>query len=210
MTVRQLSAALLVAIPAALAAQPAAEKSTAQPAPEKAAPAKPAPRAATTATRPAAPAPTGRTAVIGVLDKRLGTTAEFTLKPGERFSFGRIAGILQTCDKTQPFERPQSAAFVQVAETPAPVQGKPQGAAKSIFSGWLFAESPSLNPFVHPVYDVWLKSCTMRFPDGPKAPSSSTGNSSGRKSGSAAKPAPAKPEAPAAPATPAPATTPEA
>lgn len=211
MTVRQLSAALLVAIPAALAAQPAAEKATAQPAPEKAAPAKPAPRTATTATRPAAtPAPTDRTAVVGVLDKRLGTTAEFTLKPGERFSFGRIAGILQTCDKTQPFERPQSAAFVQVAETPAPVQGKPQGAAKSIFSGWLFAESPSLNPFVHPVYDVWLKSCTMRFPDGPKAPSSSTGNSSGRKSGSAAKPAPAKPEAPAAPATPAPATTPEA
>ncbi|PZU47098.1 MAG: DUF2155 domain-containing protein [Sphingomonas sp.] len=201
MTVKHLSAALLVAIPAALAAQPAAEK---------AAPAKPAPRAATTATRPAAPAPTDRTAVIGVLDKRLGTTAEFTLKPGERFSFGRIAGILQTCDKTQPFERPQSAAFVQVAETPAPVQGKPQGAAKSIFSGWLFAESPSLNPFVHPVYDVWLKSCTMRFPDGPKAPSSSTGNSSGKKSGSAAKPAPAKPEAPAAPATPAPATTPEA
>ena len=94
MTVRQLSAALLVAIPVALAAQPAAEKSTAQPAPEKAAPAKPAPRAATTATRPAAPAPTDRTAVIGVLDKRLGTTAEFTLKPGERFSFGRIAGIL--------------------------------------------------------------------------------------------------------------------
>lgn len=193
-------AALLVAlIPAVLAAQPAAEMAAA----EKAAAAKPAPRATTTTRPVATPAPTNRTAVIGVLDKRLGTTAEFTLKPGERFSFGRIAGILQTCDKTQPFERPQSAAFVQVAETPAPVQGKPQGAAKSIFSGWLFAESPSLNPFVHPVYDVWLKSCTMRFPDGPKAPSSSTGNSSGRK---APKPAPAKPETPAAPA---PATTPE-
>lgn len=141
-----------------------------------------------------------RVAVIGVLDKRLGTTAEFSLKPGENFRFGHISGLLRSCERTQPFERKQSAAFVQVAEQPRQVGGAKPAAPKLVFSGWLFAESPSLNPFAHPVYDVWLKSCTMRFPDGPRPPSSSGGkttsaarNSGSAKSGSATPPPPAPP-----------------
>lgn len=142
--------------------------------------------------------------MIAALDKRLGTTAEFTLKPGERFTFGRISGVLRTCERTQPFERKQSAAFVQLVEQPLAAGGR-ETKPVMIFSGWLFAESPSLNPVVHPVYDVWLRSCTMRFPDGPKPPSSSGGRK-GPSTGSAGK-APADrakpPEAPAAPAEPA-------
>ncbi len=151
----------------AVAAEPEAPAlPRATPAPAAAAPA--APR------KPVAPepAPGERIGVIGVLDKRLGTTADFTLKPGERFQFGRLSGIMRTCERTQPFERKQSAAFVQVVEQPPTLQGKPKPALRTVFSGWLFAESPSLNPFVHPVYDVWLKSCAMHFPDGPKPPAS--------------------------------------
>ncbi len=140
------------------------------------APARPATAAAPQARRPAAPGE--RTAVIAVLDKRMGNTADFTLKPGERFTFGRLSGILQSCERTQPHERKQSGAFVQVTEQPPSLGNQPAGKPVLVFSGWLFAESPSLNPFVHPVYDVWLKSCTMRFPDGPPAPSAtSRGNS---------------------------------
>lgn len=135
-------------------------------------------------------------AVLGALDKRLGTTAEFSLKPGERFSFGRLSGILRSCERTQPFERPQSAAFVQVVEQPPERVGQPAAAPATRFSGWLFAESPSLNPFMHPVYDVWLKSCTMRFPDGPKAPAASRAPTGKTKSAGRSKPAPvAAPEA---------------
>jgi hypothetical protein len=150
------------------------------------------------------PGPNERTAVLAALDKRLGTTAEFTLKPGERFRFGRLSGVLRTCERTQPFERKQSAAFVQLVEQPVGLEGKAAPKPVLIFSGWLFAESPSLNPVVHPVYDVWLRSCTMRFPDGPKPPSSSTGKQGS--SGSAKRkpaPAPAPVAAPvAAPAAP--------
>ena len=28
-----------------------------------------------------------------------------------------------------------------------------------IFNGWAFSSSPTLNPFDHPVYDLWLSSC---------------------------------------------------
>lgn len=131
-------------------------------------------QASRTAASPAAPARAGearagedRVAVLGALDKRLGTTAEFRLRPGERFRFGRLEGIYHSCERTQPHEPPQSGAFVQLMETPPARRGEPAGRPVRVFSGWLFAESPSLNPFVHPVYDVWLKSCTMRFPEGP-------------------------------------------
>ncbi len=145
-----------------------------------------------------------RVAVIAVLDKRLGTTANFSLKPGEGFRFGHISGLLRTCETTQPYERKQSAAFVQVTDQPRAIGGGKAPAPKLVFSGWLFAESPSLNPFVHPVYDVWLKSCTMHFPDGPRPPSSSTGKrTSGARKSAEPKSGEAAPEpAPAVAATP--------
>lgn len=112
-------------------------------------------------------------AVIGVLDKRLGTTTEFRLKPGEKFEFGRLAGVMHVCEQTLPHEFKQTAAFVQVSEQPPAPRAGQTAPRRMIFSGWMFQESPSLNPFKHSVYDVWLKSCTIRVPDGPKPPSSS-------------------------------------
>ena len=160
----------------ALAALLVAVSAAAQPAPPKIAPPKVAPPKVTqtpvaAAAPKAVPKPKSddRVAVLGVLDKRLGTTAEFTLKPGERFTFGRLSGVMRGCEKTQPFERKQSAAFVQIVDTPRVTLRGEEAKPRLAYSGWLFAESPSLNPMQHPVYDVWLKSCTMSFPDGPKA-----------------------------------------
>lgn len=157
--------------------------------------------------RNAAPAPGGqgsaevagpREAVVGVLDKRLGKTAFFTLKPGERFRFGTLSGILRTCERTPPWEKPSlSAAFVQVVETPRATAAR-RGVTpepKPVFSGWLFAESPSLNPVQHPVYDVWLKSCTMRLPEGP-SPARAASAPAGLRPSAAARPRQA-PQAPA-------------
>ena len=28
-----------------------------------------------------------------------------------------------------------------------------------VFNGWMFSSSPSITPFDHPVYDIWLVSC---------------------------------------------------
>ena len=74
-----------------------------------------------------------------------------------------VVGALakRTGETTPPWEWPKlQGAFLQVDERLA-------GQVKRVFSGWLYAESPSLNVMQHPRYDVWLKSCTMRFPDGP-------------------------------------------
>jgi hypothetical protein len=145
-------------------------------------PAAPAPRPG------AAPAPAvaERTAVVGVLDKRLMTTSEFTLRPGGSFRFGRLRGTMRTCETTAPWEKPQSAAFIQLVEDPLPRTRSEKVAPRTVFSGWLFAESPSLNPMRHPVYDVWLRSCTMRFPEGPKREASGSGTDASTRSPSVA------------------------
>ncbi len=129
------------------------------------------------AETPPGPAGPGRTATIAILDKRSGDVTEFTLLPGQTFRLGQISGVLRGCDRTPPHERRETAAYLEISSIPR--RGATGSAARPrrLFSGWMFAESPSLNPFAHPAYDVWLKTCTIpapvtpaaRVPAGPKA-----------------------------------------
>lgn len=172
--------------PEAVPAAPAAE----------APPAKAAPRVARRPQGPAAQpkpaAPDKPTAVVGALDKRTGRSEFFTMTPGQRVAFGPLTIALATCETTAPWERPrQSGAFVQVFETPLTANATQTRTTRRVFSGWLFAESPSLNPFRHPVYDVWLSSCAMRFPDGPPPPAASPPPSPQKRSSAAKSPKPA-------------------
>lgn len=110
--------------------------------------------------------------LIGALSKRTGQSRSFSLKPGQYVDFAGIRITARTCETTPPWERPRlDGAFLQVDEK---LGSSP---ARRVFSGWLYAQTPSLNVMEHPRYDVWLKSCTMRFPEGPAvapSPSSST------------------------------------
>ena len=45
------------------------------------------------------------------------------------------------------------------------------GKEKRIFTGWMFAESPGLYALLHPVFDVWLTSCTQPQRGAPPPPS---------------------------------------
>lgn len=129
----------------------------------------PTPAMPTPSAPPRAPAPRvaavtpvkERVLVVGALAKRTGQTRFLTLKPGQMIDFAGIRITARTCETTPPWEWPKlQGAFLQVDERLA-------GQVRRVFSGWLYAESPSLNVMAHPRYDVWLKSCTMRFPDGP-------------------------------------------
>ena len=110
-----------------------------------------------------------RVAVLGLLNKRNNVSEEIKLKPGESREIGPVIVSVSACERTAPWEMPQqTGAFVQVD-----VRGRGEAQHKRVFSGWLFLESPSINVVEHPVYDVWVKDCTMRFPgeEGPAAPS---------------------------------------
>ena len=167
---------------------------------DEAAPAREARTAAPTKDYGATPL-AERVAVLGLLNKRNNVSQEIKLKPGESREIGPVIIRLSSCERTAPWELPQeTGAFVQVD-----IRERGEAQHKRVFSGWLFKESPSLNVVEHPVYDVWVKDCTMRFPgeEGSAAPSASP-------SGAATpRPSPTPSATPTANPAPAPAATPD-
>lgn len=106
-----------------------------------------------------------RVVELAALNKRNGTTQLFTAHPGDTLRFATMTIRVRACETTPPWEAKQTAAYLQVDDAPAQVRTATTAKPKRVFSGWMFAESPSLNPLQHPLYDVWVKSCTMRFPE---------------------------------------------
>jgi len=153
-----------------------------------------------------------RVATLGLLNKRNNETRDLVMKTGESRRIGNIVVKLATCEKTLPWEHPpETGAFVQVFVDQREKISEPLTWRK-VFSGWLFRNSPSLNVVEHPVYDVWVKDCAMKFPGEEEAPdefaaSSRAAKASGKaRAGRPASAAGAVVAAPAAPApTPAPA-----
>jgi hypothetical protein len=93
------------------------------------------------------------TAVVKQLPIELNKTAEFrTLKITPRVCYTR-----------DPSEPPRTSTFVEVDEVLF------DGKQKRIFTGWMFAESPGLNPLAHPVFDLWLTGCSQ-----PRTPTTKT------------------------------------
>lgn len=119
---------------------------------------------ATAAAKPAAPAKSAtpnaeRTVTVAAIDKRTGITRSYVGKPGQSFQFGALTVLVRACEATPPWEQPLEGAFLLIDEQIG------QMAPKRVYSGWMFAQSPSLHPLEHARYDVWVKSCTMRFPE---------------------------------------------
>jgi hypothetical protein len=102
-----------------------------------------------------------RVAVIGLLNKRNGITQDLTMKPGEALRSGAAIVRLRACEQSAPWEdAQQTGAFVQLD-----VQETRDKKWHRVFSGWLFKERPDRNVVQHPIYDVWVKSCTMSWPE---------------------------------------------
>ncbi len=137
-----------------------------------------------------------RVATLGLLNKRNNLEQDLVMKVGESRRIGNVIVKLANCEKTLPWETPpETGAFVQVlveerAGTDSPL------AWRKVFSGWLFRNSPSANVIEHPVYDVWVKDCAMKFPGEEEDPAAAASASSPAKP--AGKPAPEAVAVPAA------------
>ena len=102
-----------------------------------------------------------RVAVIGILNKRNGITHKLTMKPGQAFRVDNAIVRLRACEATAPWEEvPETGAFVQVD-----ILESRDNQWHRTFSGWLFKERPDRNVVQHPVYDVWVISCAMSWPE---------------------------------------------
>jgi hypothetical protein len=92
-------------------------------------------------------------AVLRTLDKVTARVSTIEVPVGSSTELGALEVTVRACDKRPPEETPESAAFLEIIETKA---GEP---AQTIFSGWMFASSPSLSALEHPIYDIWVVDC---------------------------------------------------
>ena len=132
-----------------------------------------APRAAKSVAPPAPPAPPpgpppparSPTAILRVLDKVTAETLRFEAPVGKRVRYKTLMFMVKACE-TRGLNDPQPrpSAYVVIDSQPPALPGLSAPAAKEIYRGWMFAVSPGLHPFEHPVYDAWLESCTSDSP----------------------------------------------
>lgn len=95
----------------------------------------------------------GRQVVVQALDKITARLTSITLDINQPTRFGQIEILALACITRPPTEPPDQLAFLRVTEI------RRDTAAKVVFSGWMFASSPAINPLEHPVYDVWVTEC---------------------------------------------------
>ena len=92
-------------------------------------------------------------AVLQGMDKVTARVSTFSAPINQSVTFGTLEIIAKTCVKRPVEEAPDTAAFLQISDQ------RPREARRALFSGWMFASSPALNPLEHPVYDVWVVDC---------------------------------------------------
>ena len=58
------------------------------------------------------------------------------------------------CKNSEFDDNPEVTAYLQVKD----ISNKSNDEV-FVFNGWTFSSSPSIRPFDHPVYDIWLTKC---------------------------------------------------
>ena len=94
------------------------------------------------------------TAELSVLDKVSSKNTNIKIQVGEEFSFQNLSIKVLKCYNSEFDDDPEVTAFMQVKDISMNNNDK-----VFVFNDWTFASSPSIRPFDHPVYDVWLKKC---------------------------------------------------
>ncbi len=93
-------------------------------------------------------------AELNILDKVSSKTSSIKIRIGEEIIFQNLSINVLKCQNSKFDDDPEITAYMQVIDLKSTNNDKVY-----IFNGWTFASSPSIKPFDHPVYDIWLKKC---------------------------------------------------
>ena len=91
---------------------------------------------------------------IKILDKISSKNTLLKLKNGELITFKDLSIKSLKCKNSEFDDNPEITAYIQVKDLTDKNNNE-----VFVFNGWMFSSSPSITPFDHPVYDVWLVSC---------------------------------------------------
>ena len=91
---------------------------------------------------------------LKILDKISSKNESIKLFNGEVFIYKDLAIKSLKCSNSQLDDNPETKAYIQVRDLTLNDNDKVY-----VFNGWMFSSSPSIAPFDHPVYDIWLIDC---------------------------------------------------
>ena len=91
---------------------------------------------------------------IKILDKISSKNTLIKLENGKLKKFKDLEIKSIKCKNSEFDDNPEITAYIQVRDLT-----NKNNDEVFVFNGWMFSSSPSIEPFDHPVYDVWLVKC---------------------------------------------------
>jgi len=91
---------------------------------------------------------------LRALDKITAKTSDIDIVLGKKKKFGYLEILPKNCKKSVENNDSGVVAYLQVKDLSDKKDEK-----VFVFNGWTFSSSPTLKPFDHPVYDLWLTGC---------------------------------------------------
>jgi len=91
---------------------------------------------------------------IKILDKISSKNTSLKLKNGQLLKFKDLSIQSLKCKNSEFDDNPEITAYIQVRDL-----SNQNNDEVFVFNGWMFSSSPSITPFDHPIYDVWLIKC---------------------------------------------------
>ena len=89
-----------------------------------------------------------------ILDKVSSKTNLLKLKIGEEKKYNNLLIKSLKCKNSEFDDNPEITAYIQVQDLTSKNNDE-----VFIFNGWTFSSGPTINPFDHPVYNIWLTKC---------------------------------------------------
>tara|TARA_B100001057_G_scaffold321754_1_gene321955 strand:+ start:399 stop:806 length:408 start_codon:yes stop_codon:yes gene_type:complete len=96
----------------------------------------------------------GKNTDIKILDKISSKNELIKLVNNQDYIYKDLSIKSIKCTDSELDDNPEIKAYIQVRDLT-----KKDRNNVFVFNGWMFSSSPSIAPFDHPVYDIWLINC---------------------------------------------------
>jgi hypothetical protein len=96
----------------------------------------------------------GSQTYIKILDKISSKNTLLKLKNTNEVKYKDLLIKSMKCTNSEFDDNPEIKAYIQVSDLTNNDKDDVY-----VFNGWMFSSSPSIAPFDHPVYDIWLVGC---------------------------------------------------
>ena len=97
----------------------------------------------------------GNVVSLHILDKITSRVEIIEIKVGEIIKFDSLQIEIFLCKKRPPEEIPEDFVLLRIYDEVSPKN------LENVFQGWMISSSPTVAPFEHPIYDVWVKDCKI-------------------------------------------------